>query len=737
MKRGVLLCLLALAATQPMAITLAADVDFDKQVAPLLAARCLECHNATDKKGKLDLTSAKATMLGGESGAVIVAGDPEKSLLWENVRDDEMPPKKALTAAEKAIVKAWIAGGAKWGSADPIDPYAYTTDKRAGSDWWSLRPVVKPAPPDAKQLKNAAWVKSPIDAFVLAKLENKGLSPSREADSRVLARRIYFDLIGLPPTPGQVEAFVVAAAKDRDAALSKLIDDLLASSHYGERWARHWLDVARYTESQGYEYDRIRPNAWHYRDYVINAFNSDKPYDQFVMEQIAGDVMGVKGSDEGKEARRHEGTEARRDEGFVNPQSAIRNPKSSPSPTSESIIATSLLVCGPWDQAGNSQANQTQRKITREEEMEDLVSVVSQTFLGLTANCARCHNHKFDPITQEDYFKLRSVFDGVKHGEREVAPAGELKAHGEKIAALRKQITEIEARIAAIEQDARAAAKKLIEKKEQEKSTSGAPASPAQAGNTPVLPAPMARWTFDADANDVVGSLHGELVGDAKVAGGRLVVTGKSSYLRTRPILKDVKEKTLEAWVALPTLDQGGGGVITLEDSRGGVFDSIVFAERQSKKWMAGSTGFQRTKDHSGAAETAGPDELVHMAIAYRGDNSIAVYRNGKPYFDAYTPASPLQTYKAGDARVLFGLRHSTAGNGFLTAQVESASLYDRALTETEIAAIFAAGPRSKGYVTEAQMLAAMTGAQRQQRDELAKQITALRSQINMAPQFA
>ncbi len=727
MKRGVLLCLLAVSAAQPAATTLAAPVDFDKDVAPLLAARCLECHNATDKKGKLDLTSSRATMLGGESGAVIVPGDVEKSLLWENVRDDEMPPKKPLTAAEKAMVKAWIAGGAKWGKTDPIDPYAFTTDKRAGSDWWSLRPVVKPAPPDAKHLRNAAWVKTPIDAFVLAKLESKGLSPSKEADPRVLVRRIYFNLIGLPPTPAQVEAFVVAAAKDRDAALSKLIDDLLASPHYGERWARHWLDVARYTESQGYEYDRIRPNAWHYRDYVINALNSDKPYDQFVMEQIAGDVMGGKGRDEGTKGQRDEGTQARRDEGFVNPKSEIRNPKSLPV-SAESIIATSLLVCGPWDQAGNSQANQTQRKITREEEMEDLVSVISQTFLGLTANCARCHNHKFDPITQEDYFKLRSVFDGVKHGEREVAPAGELQAHRDKVASINKQISEVQARIAVIEQEARTIAAKQLSEKE-EPGVKQAPPKPAG-------PAPLARWTFDTNANDAVGSLHGELVGDAKIANGRLIVSGKASYLRTSPLLKDVKEKTLEAWVALPTLEQGGGGVITLEDGRGGVFDSIVFAERQAKKWMAGSTGFLRTKDHSGAAETAGPDELVHMAIAYRGDNSIAVYRNGKPYFDAYTPPSPLQTYKAGDARVLIGLRHTGAGNGFLTAQVESASLHDRALSEAEIAAVFAAGPQSKGYITEAQMIAAMTDAQRRQRDDLAKEITSLRSRINMAPQF-
>lgn len=249
---------------------------------------------------------------------------------------------------------------------------------------WALQPLKKPVPP---QLDDRGWVRNGIDRFVLARLRAKGLEPAREADKATLIRRLSYDLIGLPPTPEELQAFTDSKEAK---AYEMLVDRLLASPRYGERWARHWLDVARYTESQGFEYDRLRNNAWHYRDYVIKAFNSDKPYDQFVREQIAGDV--------------------------IEPV------------TSESMVATSLLVCGPYDQAGNSQQNQTQRMITREEEMDDLVSVVSQSFLGLTVNCARCHAHKYDPIPQADYYRMKAVFDGVIHGERDITSPAEKTA---------------------------------------------------------------------------------------------------------------------------------------------------------------------------------------------------------------------------------------------------------------------------------------------------------------------
>ena len=223
-----------------------------------------------------------------------------------------------------------------------------------------------------------------LDSFILTRLAKDGLSPSAEADRPTLLRRLSFDLIGLPPLPEEIDAFVNDGSPK---AFETVVERLLASPHYGERWGRHWLDVARYTESNGFEYDRLRPNAWHYRDYVIKSFNDDKPYDRFVKEQIAGDVLE--------------------------------------SVTSEGIIAASFLVCGPWDAASAIQANPTQKLIAREDELEDIVAAVGQTFMGLTVNCARCHDHKFDAISQVEYYRIRSVVSGVKHGER---AAGDIPA---------------------------------------------------------------------------------------------------------------------------------------------------------------------------------------------------------------------------------------------------------------------------------------------------------------------
>ena len=259
------LCLVGWALSLPAR---AAEPDFDRSIAPILASRCLDCHNGTEKKGGLDLSQVKTAEAGGDSGKVYsAAGKLSESLFWERIDKGEMPPKKPLPENERAAIKAWISAGAKWGTS-PIDPYKYTTAARAGYDWWSLQPLVRPELPP---VKNAEWVKNPIDAFVLAKLQARGLAPSSKADRRTLIRRLYFDLIGLPPSPEEVEAF---AKDDSPDAYGKLVQKLLDSPHYGERWARHWLDVAHFGESDGFEYDRMRPNAWRYRDWVIEALQS-------------------------------------------------------------------------------------------------------------------------------------------------------------------------------------------------------------------------------------------------------------------------------------------------------------------------------------------------------------------------------------------------------------------------------------------------------------------------------
>jgi hypothetical protein len=251
-------------------------------------------------------------------------------------------------------------------------------------DDWAFRPVTRPPVPGDLPASSASEdSKNPVDQFIRATLRQRAWKPGREADRRVLIRRVCFDLIGLPPTPEEIEVFL---RDKRPDAFDHIVDRLLASPQYGERWARHWLDVVRFGESQGFEYDRIRDHAWRYRDYVINAFNADKPYDRFIREQLAGDV--------------------------IEPV------------TQEGIVATGFLVAGPWDQAGNSSASPSVRAMVREAELEDMLGTIGQTFLGVTLNCARCHNHKFDPIPTRDYYRIKAVFQGVRHGDRRVARDG-------------------------------------------------------------------------------------------------------------------------------------------------------------------------------------------------------------------------------------------------------------------------------------------------------------------------
>jgi hypothetical protein len=348
---------------------------FDELVAPVLARHCLECHGATIRKGDLSLATEVAARKGGRSGPVVEPGEPESSLLWQHVASGTMPKgRPGLSGDEKAILRKWIADGASWGTPE-IDPFSVTTDRRAGYDWWSLRPLRPVATP---AVKRSDWPRNVVDRFVLARLEASGLSPALEADRRTLIRRVSFDLIGLPPELEEVERFVADPAPD---AYEKLVDRLLASPHHGERWARHWLDVVRFGESQGFEYNRIRDNAWRYRDWVVSALNRDLPYDEFVKRQVAGDVLYPKDL--------------------------------------EALIATGYLVCGTWDQPGHLEGSESMRKQVRQDELEEMVATLGQSILGLTINCARCHDHKFDPISQKEYYRVAALLAGVTQGEKE------------------------------------------------------------------------------------------------------------------------------------------------------------------------------------------------------------------------------------------------------------------------------------------------------------------------------
>jgi hypothetical protein len=349
------------------------DALFRDRVAPILETKCLACHEGSKPKGGLSLATVKRFHAGGESGPAIVPGKPDESLLLDYISgDDPLMPKEGapLSAAEVAIIREWIASGAAW------PEYVELVDKRQHDfDWWSLKPLMRPTPPTI----DSGWIRTPIDAFILAKLHEQELAPAPEADRRTLIRRLYFDLIGLPPTYDDVETFV---HDDDPHAYEKLIDRLLASSHYGERWGRHWLDVAHYGDSHGYDKDKLRPNAWPYRDYVIRAFNEDKPYSRFVEEQIAGDIL-------------YPGT-------------------------ADGIIATGFLVGGPFDFVGQIEVAEgtLSKAITRNLDRDDMVSTTIATFNSMTAHCARCHNHKFDPISQEDYYSLQAVFAGIDRADR-------------------------------------------------------------------------------------------------------------------------------------------------------------------------------------------------------------------------------------------------------------------------------------------------------------------------------
>jgi hypothetical protein len=538
---------------------------------------------------------------------------------------------------------------------------------RAGLDWWSLQKVSRPEVPSVKQRD---WVRNGIDAFILQKLESAGLQPAPEANRTTLIRRLYFDLVGMPPAPAEVDEFV---RDERADAYEQLVDRLLASPHYGERWGRHWLDLARYCESQGFERDKIRDHAWRYRDYVIRSFNQDKPYPRFMTEQIAGDVLEPV--------------------------------------TREGIIATGFLVAGPWDEVGATQQSAVMRQRVREEELEDMLATVGQTFLGLTVNCARCHDHKFDPILQKDYYRLKAAFEGALPGDRMLLTPGELRERETQAAKLRERIAEMSAQISALEKEGR---DKALARQ----------GKPVPEG----VPTPMARWTFEQDGRDDVGDLHGTLKGKAQIVNGRLKLDGKGSYLETAPLARDLGEKTLEAWVLLPDLNQRGGGVISIETKGGQVFDAIVFGEREPKKWIAGSDGFVRTRDLGGPAETAGPDELIHVAVVYKSDGSITAYRNGTRLGEPYKPdGKPLVTFKAQDAHVLFGMRHTGGGNAFLTGEIEVGRLYDRALSDKEIAASFRAGVP---HVSPEEIAAALTDDKRKQRQTLIGELASVRLEL-------
>ena len=340
--------------------------------------------------GELDLRTPESIVKGGSKGPAVTAGSPDASLLYRRIIDQSMPlGEEKVSADEAVVIRGWIEHGlAPVPPASEAQPAASAAPEPAQPRiaHWAFTPPQRPAVPEPAE---KGWVKTPVDAFIKSALEQNGIAPAPPADRRTWLRRAHFVLTGLPPTPAEAEAFL---ADESPEAYDRLIDDLLDRPAYGERWARHWLDVVRYAESNGYERDGAKPHAWRYRDYVIEAFRKDKPFDRFLTEQLAGDEL--------------EGADA------------------------ESQIATTFLRLGTWDD------EPADPRVDRYDQLDDVLGVASTTFLGLTIRCARCHDHKFEPFSQKDYYRLLAVFEPLKRPQdnrrdldRLVGTEGELAAY--------------------------------------------------------------------------------------------------------------------------------------------------------------------------------------------------------------------------------------------------------------------------------------------------------------------
>ena len=366
-------------------------VDYQRDILPILSQHCYRCHGPKKQESGLRMDSRALLLRGGDLGEPAVRpGKSQESFLIHVVagleEDLRMPPEGPLLSDQQVgKLRAWIDQGWQW----PKTSSGTGADDLPALRHWAFQPIVSPPVPAV----DATWGVNPIDAFVFAKLQEQGLRPSARADRRTLIRRLYLVITGLPPSPAEVDEFV---SDTRPGAYERLVDRVLASPKYGERWARHWLDVVRFGETHGFETNRERPHAWRYRDYVIRSFNQDLSYQQFVKEQIAGDAYGAD-------------------------------------------VATSFLVAGPYDLVKGRDVNLTLAQ--RQDELADMVNTTGTTFLGLTLGCARCHNHKYDPVTQRDFYSVQAVFAGVEHADRSLAISREQQQH---IKQLKPRIRELQ-----------------------------------------------------------------------------------------------------------------------------------------------------------------------------------------------------------------------------------------------------------------------------------------------------
>jgi len=700
---------------------------FEQRIRPVLANDCYECHGAKKQKGGLRLDSRDGLKAGGDTGPVLIPGDARRSLLIQSIThaqpDLQMPKDRPkLSASVLVDFTNWVNAGAP----DPRDAPPLTdvatasgwdTIFRARREWWSFQPVQKPPIPGATEAMGSGH---PVDQFIRAKLKQNNLSSAPPAGRTDLIRRVTYVLTGLPPTPEDVAAFLQDPAPD---AFAKEVTRLLDSPRFGEHWARHWMDLVRFAETHGSEGDPEIPHAWRYRDYLVRAFNADLPADQLIREHLAGDLL--------PDPRRNE-----RD-GF-----------------NESLLGlTHLRLVEHGFQAVDTLDEQVKT-------VDSQIDVISKAFQGLTVSCARCHDHKFDPISQRDYYALYGVLASSRPTHLSVDLPERLRVHREELerakVRIRRRLAEAWS-TAADQLTSNLTALKAeggldwlvipgdeftqritqLERPIAELNNAGRAAVGRARGIAPSsgsAVAPSARWTFDGGTNDSPG----ELLGGATVREGRLILDGRGAFFRSAALDRSLREKSLEAWVWPTTLVQRGGGVVTVETADGLTFDSLVFGESEARKWMAGSDGRRRSANLKGPEETAKPGEWIHLVVTYRTDHSIALYRNGEPYGAPYTPTgdqTTLRMFEANSARVLLGKRHTGGGTPFFAGEIEEARLYDRALTTHEVAASFRAGPN---LATPAEIEAALTSEQRTERARLLHQIAADRaSQAAQFPDYA
>jgi mono/diheme cytochrome c family protein len=540
----------------PPAVT--RSVDFTKDIQPIFEAHCIKCHGPDKQKSGFRLDHKTEALKGGENHAPAIrprnsASSPLIHFVSGAVPDMQMPPKDAPLSVEQiGLLRAWIDQGAVW------------PDGATKQIHWAFTPIERPAVPAPAKRKSK--LANPIDAFITAKLAENKLTLSPEADRRTLIRRLYFDLIGLPPTPEEVNAFV----KDKSStAYESLVEKLLASPRYGERWARHWLDVVRFAETSGFEVNTPRPNAWPYRDYVIRAFNEDKPYDRFITEQLAGDVLGED-------------------------------------------AATGFLVAGSDDLVKSPDPALTANQ--RADELHDIVSTTGSTFLGLTVGCARCHNHKFDPIPQTDYFAIKAVFEGVRHGERKMRTP-DSEAREQELAQRRRQLSEIDATLADFEPIARVDNINTNELR--------APVNARK--NTERFPKVAARWLrFTAnkttDAEPCIDELEvytaGEKSRNVALASAGTKARASSVYpnsdIHRLEHINDGKQGNSRSWIS----NERSKGWVELEFPEEVTIDRIIWARDREQKF----------------ADRLATDYRIEVALASNDWRVIASSADRQPY---------------------------------------------------------------------------------------------------------